>query len=291
MTAEPLFRIEAERAAERLPDLLVQADHLASTVLLGTHGRRRPGQGDDFWQYRPVVAGDSLRDVDWRRSAKGDTPFVKQREWQLAQSVTLWVDPAASMRFASAKGGVSKAHRARVLALAAGILMLRAGERVGLAEPTIPPGRSRIQKQRIAEALLAEGAQDYGVPDPEALPSRSRALFLSDFLAPIETVADAVARATDRGVTGALVQVLDPAEQKFPYKGRTIFESAGGTLQHETRKAAELRDRYLDRLAERRAALRDLARRTGWQVMTHGTDTPALPALIWIHTALRGGAA
>ncbi|MGB0439560.1 MAG: DUF58 domain-containing protein, partial [Paracoccaceae bacterium] len=156
----------AEALADGLPDLLVQADHLANTVMLGTHGRRRPGQGDDFWQYRPMVAGDSLRDVDWRRSARGDTSFVRQREWQLAQSVTLWVDPAASMRFASVKGGVTKAQRAQVLGLAAAILMLRAGERVGLADPMIPPGRSRAQKRLLAAALQTTAEGDYLTPDP-----------------------------------------------------------------------------------------------------------------------------
>ncbi|MGB1207786.1 MAG: DUF58 domain-containing protein [Paracoccaceae bacterium] len=277
----------AEALADGLPDLLVQADHLANTVMLGTHGRRRPGQGDDFWQYRPMVAGDSLRDVDWRRSARGDTSFVRQREWQLAQSVTLWVDPAASMRFASVKGGVTKAQRAQVLGLAAAILMLRAGERVGLADPMIPPGRSRAQKRLLAAALQTTAEGDYLTPDPDRLAVRSSALFLSDFLAPIDAIEDAVTRAADRGITGALVQVLDPAEETFPFRGRTIFQSTGGTLNHETRKATDLRGRYLDRLAARKEALARLAQRTGWLVTSHHTDQPALPGLVWIYGAMQ----
>ncbi len=64
---------------------------------------------------------------------------------------------------------------------------------------------------------------------------------------------------------GALVQVLDPSEQDFPFDGRTIFESVGGSLRHETLKAGDLRARYRLRLAERKDRLRDLCRRTGWQ--------------------------
>ncbi len=54
---------------------------------------------------------------------------------------------------------------------------------------------------------------------------------------------------------GALVQILDPQEEAFPFDGRTIFESVGGTLRHETLKAGDLRDRYLERLSERKARL------------------------------------
>ena len=100
MTPVPHLRQRAEQEASQLPALLAHAEHLATTVLLGDHGRRRSGLGDDFWQYRPLRPGDSYRSIDWRRSAKGDTQFVREREWQIAQSVLLWVDPGASMRFA-----------------------------------------------------------------------------------------------------------------------------------------------------------------------------------------------
>ncbi len=77
-------------------------------------------------------------------------------------------------------------------------------------------------------------------------PGRScpaRALFLSDFLGDTAPVEAALAVAADKGVTGVLMQVLDPVEEAFPFEGRTIFESMGGTLTHETRKAGDLRDR------------------------------------------------
>ena len=75
-TVAPL-RARAEHDAARLPPLLARAEHLAGTVLLGEHGRRRAGLGDDFWQYRPVQAGDERRYIDWRRSALSDAQFVR----------------------------------------------------------------------------------------------------------------------------------------------------------------------------------------------------------------------
>ncbi|MEO1197165.1 MAG: DUF58 domain-containing protein, partial [Pseudomonadota bacterium] len=97
------LRQKAEGLAGPFPPLLAAAEHLAASVLLGDHGRRRSGMGDEFWQYRASQPGDERRLIDWRRSARSDTEFVREKEWQAAQSVMIWVDPAQSMAFSSAK--------------------------------------------------------------------------------------------------------------------------------------------------------------------------------------------
>jgi uncharacterized protein (DUF58 family) len=102
----PDLRTRAEALGQTLPPLLAEAEMLASTVMMGEHGRRRAGLGDEFWQYRPAHQGDSARMIDWRRSARSDAHFVREREWQAAQSVTIWVDPAKSM-----SGGAAAARR------------------------------------------------------------------------------------------------------------------------------------------------------------------------------------
>jgi len=285
------LRARAEAEAARLPPLLARAEHLAGTVLLGEHGRRRSGLGDDFWQYRPVQAGDERRFIDWRRSARSDTQFVRQREWQIAQSVGIWVDNAASMRFASQRDLPEKSDRARLLALAVAILLNRAGERVGLAGTSLPARRGAAQITRLTEALCQENDADYGHPDSAGLVPQGRALFVSDFLGDIEAARTALTGAADRGVQGVLLQVLDPAEEAFPYRGRTIFESMGGTLAHETLKASDLRDRYLTRLAERKAELRGLCAQTRWQYGLHHTSDSAQSALLWLFRAFDAGGA
>ena len=286
-SAAPDLRARAEALAGPLPPLLAAAEHLAATVLTGEHGRRRPGQGDEFWQYRAAVAGDEARSVDWRRSGRSDAHFVREKEWQAAQSVVIWADRAPSMRFASDPGLPEKALVARTLALALSVLLVRGGERVGLSDLSLPPRSGQLQLLRLAAALGADdAARDYGAPETAGMPARSRAVFLSDFLGDPAPVEAALTTAADRGVEGALVQILDPAEEAFPFDGRTIFESAGGTLRHETLKARDLRDRYLDRLAERKDRLAQLARLTGWQFTVHHTDRPAAAALLWLYQAL-----
>lgn len=294
MTAQPTtyesrgaLRRDGEALAAPLPPLLADAEHLASTMLLGEHGRRRAGTGEEFWQYRPAMASDEARLIDWRRSGRSDTHFIREREWQAAQSVVIWVDGSRSMDFAS-QGRPTKADRARLLSMAVSILLLRGGERVGLTGQDVPPRRGDIQLLRIAQRLLSVGdeREDFGAPEITGILPKSRALFVSDFMGPLVEVEAALTEAADLGVRGALLQILDPAEEAFPFDGRTVFESMGGGMRHETLEAGALRDRYLTRLAERKARLEDLARITGWQTMCHHTGDSAQAALMWLFGAL-----
>ncbi|MFA8384888.1 MAG: DUF58 domain-containing protein [Pelagibaca sp.] len=288
MTVVTALRQRSEEEAAKLPALLARAEHLAGTVLLGEHGRRRAGLGDDFWQYRPMQQGDALRDIDWRRSARSDAQFVREREWQIAQSVILWVDQAASMRFASDANLGTKADRARTLALASAILLVRGGERVGLTGFDLPPRRGQAQITRLAQMLSVDQGDDYAEPEARGMIPQSRAIFFSDFLGDPAPVEAALTKAADRGVRGALVQILDPTEESFPFDGRTIFQSIGGGIVHETLKAGDLRTRYLDRLAERKDRLERLSRLTGWQYLCHHTSESAQSALLWIYRAMDG---
>ncbi|CUH79328.1 DUF58 domain-containing protein [Tropicibacter naphthalenivorans] len=283
------LRSRAQQEASRFPALLARAEQLAGTVLLGEHGRRRAGLGDDFWQYRPLQAGDSFRSIDWRRSGRGDEQFVREREWQIAQSVQIWLDPGASMRFASSDALPTKADRARLVTLATAILLIRGGERVGLTGWNLPPRRGDAQVLRLAEMFSEDGADDYAEPKARGMLPHARALFVSDFMGDLDPIEAALTKAADRGVRGVLLHVLDPAEESFPFKGRTIFHSVGGSIAHETLKAADLRERYLERLAERKDRLDKLCRLTGWQHLVHHTDHSAQSALLWVYRALDGG--
>jgi uncharacterized protein (DUF58 family) len=203
----------------------------------------------------------------------------------------LWVDRGASMRFTSSKELPQKADRARLLTLAIAILLVRAGERVGLTGTTLPPRRGNTQILRLAEMFAEDATEDYAPPEHRAMIPSARALFVSDFLGDVSEVKLALTKAADRGVRGVLLQVLDPSEEEFPFKGRTIFESVGGTLSHETLKASDLRDRYLERLAARKAELQALCALTGWHYGQHHTSQSAQSALLWLYGAMDGGGA
>jgi len=288
VTPDAALRASAESLAAPLPPLLARAEHLAATVVLGDHGRRRAGLGDTFWQYRPALPTDDARRIDWRRSARSDASFVQDKEWQIAQSVSFWVDGAAAMRFSSDTALATKADRARLLALATAILLLRGGERVGLLGADIPPRRGLAQAARLAQHLVTDDPADFGVPDARGLGAQSRAVLISDFFGDMAEVEQTLARASDRSVDGVLLQVIDPQEETFPFRGRTLFESVGGSLHHETQKAGGLRDRYIAKLAERRDRLTMLARESGWSFGIHRTSDSATAGLMWVFETLEG---
>jgi len=197
------------------------------------------------------------------------------------------------MRFSSDPNLPQKADRARLLGLAIAILLQRGGERVGLTGTALPPRSGRPQLLRLAEMLSQDDADDYAPPEHRAMIPHARAVFISDFMGDLDGITLALTKAADRGVRGVLCHLLDPSEEAFPFSGRTIFESVGGTLRHETLKASDLKSRYLERLAERKAELQRLCEVTGWHYGLHHTDASAQSALLWLYSALdtRAGAA
>ena len=78
---------QAEQLAATLPALLVAAERVAAIVAQGVHGRRRVGTGETFWQYRRHQSGDETTRIDWRRSARSAHVFIRENEWEAAESV------------------------------------------------------------------------------------------------------------------------------------------------------------------------------------------------------------
>src|SRR5258708_10651355 len=136
------------------PGLMVAADRVAATVIQGVHGRRRVGQGDAFWQYRPYRDGDSANRIDWRQSARSRHLFVRETEWEAAASVWLWRDASPSMHYASLKNIDTKAVRGELLTLALASLLADAGERVTVLGSGMPPPPGRVTVRRLAETLF-----------------------------------------------------------------------------------------------------------------------------------------
>ena len=119
MTASPAdLRARAQTASGHLPALILSAERLAAMIAPGAHGLRRGGPGEDFWQYRPAGPGDTARSIDWRRSARSDATFVRERELHTAQSAILWVAGTPGMDWTGDPSRPTKRARAELLALA-----------------------------------------------------------------------------------------------------------------------------------------------------------------------------
>lgn len=295
-TPEPATRRKAEEIAAAFPPLLVAADRVASTVAQGVHGRRRVGQGETFWQYRQFAFGDSPRDIDWRRSARSDRLFVRQTEWEAAQSVWLWPDLTASMRYSSSRNLPEKQARAAVLSLALASLLTRGGERIALLDKPDAPATGRAALDRIAMTVMHGMAQEpeaYEVPPVPALPRYGTVALISDFMVEEETLLTFLREMAARGVRGHLLQILDPSEAHLPFRGRTRFRGLETEGELLVGRAESLHAGYMARLGSLQAALASFAQRAGWSYGVHTTDTapePALLSLFMAMTEARAGA-
>ncbi len=296
--AVPL-RDRAEQIAAALPPLLVAAERIAATVAQGVHGRRRVGQGETFWQFRQYQPGDPATRIDWRESAKSQRLYVRETEWEAAQSVWLWCDTSSSMDYSSAgyiagADWPTKRDRAELILVALASLLVRGGERLSLLGSGLAPMTGRVALTRLVQLIdrpLLERAprQDPatpGLPAFEALPRACQLVLIGDFLAPLDTINAAVARFAGAGIKGHLLQIADPAEEELPFAGRIRFE---GVEEHDEiviSRVETVRTDYLRRYQSQREGLAEIVRAVGWTLGHHRTDRPPHLALLALHAAL-----
>ncbi len=280
---------QAEDLAAGLPPLLVAAERVATTVSQGVHGRRRVGQGETFWQFRRYQPGDSANLIDWRQSAKSQPLYVRETEWEAAQSVWLWPDASPSMDYRSASDLPAKSERAALLVLALAWLLVRGGERVALLGSGRLPATGRAALARLASRLGGEAAGGPSLPAFEFLPRYARVVLIGDFLSPLDDLEATLDRFAGQGVRGHLLQVLDPAEETLAFSGRVRFEGPEGEGEVLVPRVETMREDYRRAVAGHHRGLAAVARSTGWSFAVHRTDRPPETALLALFVVLSQG--
>jgi uncharacterized protein (DUF58 family) len=276
----------AQQLAALLPPLLLEAERVASAVQQGIHGRRRAGTGESFWQFRRYAPGDAAASIDWRQSARTDRLFIREREWEAAQSVYLWADASGSMRYSSHKTLPTKTERAQVLMLALASLLLRAGEQVTwlAAAPITVRGRSGLT--RIAEHIVHAQEDKASLPPQTRLARHAHMILSSDFLMPPEELEMLMRRYAALNLRGALVHILDPAEEDFQLEGRLELKGCEGEAPLLLPNAKILREEYRQRLQEHKSRLMRYAQSAGWFYLAHNTQIPPQQELLKLYQYL-----
>ena len=279
----------SQKLAARVPRLILEARRVASTLIHGLHGRRRAGPGENFWQYRRFFNGEPSNSVDWRRSARDDHLYVREREWEASHTIWLWADRSPSMDFNSRLTEWSKLDRALVVAFALAEVLVEGGERVGI--PVIlRPTANRAIIEKMAQAILHDTGERPSLPPNFAPASFSEVLLLSDFWSPIAEFRRIIGQLAATGARGHVVQVVDPAEETFPYAGRIEFIESEGLGSVTAGRAETWRDDFQRLLANHRAALRAECERVGWSFTVHRTDRGPTELLFAIHARMGASA-
>ncbi len=280
------LRQEAEKRAANLPPLMVAAERVAAVVAQGLHGRRQVGAGETFWEFRPYQAGDAAGRVDWRQSARSQRLYVRENEWEAAQSVWLWCDRSPSMAYRSHASVIEKADRAALLTMALAVLLVRGGEQVALLGEDERPASGRSVLERMAARLVSDQPNDTSLPPRVGLARHATVVIVSDLLAPYVEIDSLIRFFVGCGVSGYIVQVLDPAEHSFPFTGRVRFEGLEDEGGLTVGRSESLRPGYAIRFGDRQRRLADLSRTAGWHFTVHHTDSPVAPLLLALYGAL-----
>ena len=251
------LRIEAENLAAPLPPLRAGAARARESVEQGSHGHRRSGGGESFWQFRRFQEGDFCSDIDWRASARHEHLHVREREKEAPIRFRLWWDAAPSMAYRSRAGLPLKRERAAVLLLALARLLRSGGESVellsGASEPELPAGSG------MCCFILASDFLSCPAPVPATLAGRAH---------------------------GHLLHVIDPAEEQFPFRGRVEFTDVEGKIRLLLGNAEDCAREYRRRFDEHGAQVAAAAGKCGWGMLRHRTDDSARDMLLGLHRRL-----
>ena len=248
----------------------------ASPSRTGTAGRRRAGAGEHFWQYREFSQEDGAERIDWRRSARSDKLFVRETELETARTFLFWIDPSQGFHWTSDRDTPRKSSRAAVLFMALGARLAKNGEMCGaLGGPRAPIGGPRSTLRAMEDLWTLTPVSDF----PKPPRNRATALIASDFYDPIETWRNRLLPVAEKCSSGVLLTVSDPIELSYPFEGRVRFRSPGAKPSQLLGRAENVREEYLERMAENRHNMQALATELGWRIVNHTTNDLPGPAL------------
>lgn len=281
------IRLKAEEAITHTPDFSNFFSHQTSNFFnSGSHGQRKSGSGTDFWQYREYREGDPAHKIDWRKSARSDTAYIRDREWEIAQTIALWLDQSPSMHHVYEAHKLSKYQYAAILAYILSTKFIYAGERLSFLSPTIKSCTSKAGLANIAEIL----AMDHSATDNYNGINKSFPILLSDFWGEISTVEEQIRGLTSNNYKGLILQIVAAEELSLPYKGRLkvqeLNDDENSFTINDLNKAKTI---YDERIKDHCHKVQDLAHKYGCAYMRITTDTALSEATLTIYDMLTHG--
>ena len=239
------MRLKAEELSNKIPSLYVKADRIANTIWEGMHNRNKDGLGDNFWQFRKYEYGDPAHLIDWKKTAKSNETFIQEKELQTLQNFVIWRDTSRSMNFRSSESIDTKLYRANLFTLTLTIILSKSGENIvlnGLKTELLKGGNAvNFVSNQINEKVTDSYKSR---PNINEIKNNSDVILIGDFLNNINETEKTIKELSNRGINGIIIQILDPAERFFPYKGRINFNGLEGEKNILIGKAESVRNDY-----------------------------------------------
>ncbi len=278
----------------RIKNLQIRAKHVVDGFHNGLHRSPLHGFSVEFSEYRPYVAGDDPRSIDWKLFARSDRYYLKKFEDETNRRCHLVVDQSRSMGYGSLE--YTKLDYARTLAATLAYYLTLQRDAVGMmtfeADVTsVVPARYRTGQLRRMLMLLDRPPQgtETDLKKPlahlaEIAKHRGLMLIISDFLVPVETLQQPLAYLAARRHEVILIRVVDPAEVTLSVKQPTVIRDmeSGREMYIDPKTAGES---YRAKFQKHAEELKSLAGQLGMMQVTIQTNEP-LELALWelLHT-------
>ena len=270
------MRLKAEELSNKIPSLYVKADRIANTIWEGMHNRNKDGLGDNFWQFRKYEYGDPAHLIDWKKTAKSNETFIQEKELQTLQNFVIWRDTSKSMNFRSSESIDTKLYRANLFTLALTIILSKSGENIvlnGLKTELLKGGNAvNFVSNQINEKVTDSFKSS---PNINEIKNNSDVILLGYFLNNINETEKTIKELSNRGINGIIIQILDPAERFFPYKGRINFNGLEGEKNILIGKAESVRNDYKKAIKIHIEKLEKLTTSYSWKYILDNSDQDA----------------
>lgn len=243
------------RVLAKLTGLDLKARLIVEGYVAGLHKSPYHGFSIEFAEHREYVPGDDLRYVDWKVWGKTDRFYLKQYEEETNFVGHLLLDTSESMLYRSEQAAVTKLEYAQYVAAALAYLIVQQQDAVGLAlfdtevrhflRPSSTPSHLK-QLLHLMDQPAARGETALGpiLHDlAERIKKRGLILVLSDLFDDVETLMLGLKHFRHRRHDVVVMQVIDPAEQEFPFEEPTLFKGLEGLPEQMTEPRA-LRKAY-----------------------------------------------
>lgn len=270
------MRLKAEELSNKIPSLYVKADRIANTIWEGIHNRNKDGLGDNFWQFRKYEYGDPAHLIDWKKTAKSNETFIQEKELQTLQNFVIWRDTSKSMNFRSSESIDTKLYRANLFTLALTIILSKSGENIvlnGLKSKLLKGGNAvNFVSNQINEKVTDSYKSS---PNVNEIKNNSDVILIGDFLNNIIETEKTIKELSNRGINGIIIQILDPAERFFPYKGRINFNGLEGEQNILIGKAESVRNDYKKAIKIHIEKLEKLITSYSWKYILDNSEQDA----------------
>ena len=270
------MRLKAEELSNKIPSLYVKADRIANTIWEGIHNRNKDGLGDNFWQFRKYEYGDPAHLIDWKKTAKSNETFIQEKELQTLQNFVIWRDTSKSMNFRSSESIDTKLYRANLFTLALTIILSKSGENIvlnGLKSELLKGGDAvNFVSNQINEKVTDSYKSS---PNINEIKNNSDVILIGDFLNNINETEKTIKELSNRGINGIIIQILDPAERFFPYKGRINFNGLEGEKNILIGKAESVRNDYKKAIKIHIEKLEKLITSYSWKYILDNSEQDA----------------